>query len=131
MPKTALILFAHGSRDAQWAAPLKRVQGALRARSPGLRVELAFLEFLAPDLNDCAQSLIDEGFAQIVVLPMFIAQGGHLKNDLPLLLDGLRTRYPQASFALRAPVGEAEIVVQAMVEQALGEVAAVGAVSAG
>ena len=45
---TALILFAHGARDPEWASPMRRVQAAIRKRLGGVQVELAFLEFMAP-----------------------------------------------------------------------------------
>ena len=94
MPGIALILFAHGARDPEWADPMWRVRAALREQAPALRVELAFLEMMKPELRECAESLLGEGFEQLVVLPMFIARGGHLKRDVPRLLEDLRVRHP-------------------------------------
>jgi sirohydrochlorin cobaltochelatase len=98
---------------------MRRVCAFLREQAPHRRVELAFLEFMKPELRDCAESLLAEGFERIVVLPMFIARGGHLKRDVPLLLDELRRSHPQAHFELGAAIGEAESVVQAMARHAL------------
>lgn len=123
MAETALILFAHGARFPEWAMTLNRVCQAVRGRVPDIRVEPAFLEFMSPSLQDCAESLIAEGFERIVVVPMFLAQGGHLKEDLPKLLDVLRRDHPQVTFSLTGPIGEAESVVQAMaahVESCIG-----------
>jgi sirohydrochlorin cobaltochelatase len=120
MRKTALVLFAHGSRDPEWPSPLRRVRAAVLAGAPGLRVELAFLEFITPNLQDCVSSMVSEGFDRIVVVPMFIAQGGHLKNDLPMIVDELRVRFPTVVFEMPGPVGEAESVVQAMATHVLG-----------
>lgn len=119
MPGTAIILFAHGARDPEWAAPLRRVCAAVRMQAPGLRVEMAFLELLTPGLLDCVESLLAEGFERVVVLPMFIAQGGHLKRDVPRLIDELRERNPQARIEMSCAVGEAESVVQAMAAHVL------------
>lgn len=119
MEKAALILFAHGARDPDWASPMRRVRAAVRQRDPALRVELAFLEFMAPTLGDCARTLVQEGYTAIIVVPMFIAQGGHLKNDVPVLIDELRNAYPEVRFVLSLPVGEAEPMVQAMASYAL------------
>lgn len=115
----ALILIAHGARDPDWALPLRRVHEAVQALQPDQRVELAFLDFMKPDLLECAQSLISEGFSQIVVVPLFFAQGGHLKNDIPKILDELRAQNPQASFDLSGPVGEADSVIRAMAAHVL------------
>lgn len=119
MLKTALVLFAHGSRDPAWAAPLERIRGVIQKKAPGLRVELAFLELMKPDLRECAELLVAEGHRRISILPMFIAQGGHLRRDVPQLIDDLCLRYPQVRFDLSAAVGEADSVIQAMAEHAL------------
>lgn len=119
MPRTALILFAHGARDPEWADPMRRVCAAMREQAPELRVELAFLEFIPPDLRACAESLIAERWERILVVPMFIARGGHLKRDVPLLLEELRQRHPQTCFELAPAIGETEPIVQAMARHVL------------
>jgi sirohydrochlorin cobaltochelatase len=117
--KTALILFAHGTRDPEWANPMRRVQAVLRQRVAGMSVELAFLEFMAPTLTDCATALVAGGARKVVVMPMFIARGGHLKNEVPVMLEALRSTYPEVEFVLGGAIGENEIVVQAMADAAL------------
>ena len=114
MSTTAFVLFGHGARDPQWGDSMRRVATALREHAPEQRVELAFLEFIAPDLAACVEALIAEGYRRLLIVPLFIAQGGHLKNDVPRLIDALRARYPAVELVLVPPVGEAESVVQAM-----------------
>jgi sirohydrochlorin cobaltochelatase len=116
---TAIILFAHGARDPEWATPMRRVQAAIRNSAPAMPVELAFLEFMAPDLPTCAAEAIAAGARKVVVLPMFIAQGGHLKREVPEMLADLRARWPAVEFVLDRAIGEEESVVQAMAEAAL------------
>ncbi len=111
---TALILFAHGARDPEWAKPMRRVQAAIRQRVSGTPVELAFLEFMTPTLPEQAAELIAQGADRIVVMPMFIACGGHLKMETPQMLDALRATYPKVEFSLGNAIGEHEAVVQAM-----------------
>lgn len=117
--RRALVLFAHGARDPEWANPLRRVSAAVRAAAPDLRVELAFLEFMQPDLQTCADLLLADAYEHIVVLPMFLAQGGHLKRDVPRLVDELQRRNPATRFELAEAIGEAPGVVQAMAGHAL------------
>lgn len=116
---TALILFAHGARDPEWANPMRRVQAVVRQRMSTVPVELAFLEFMAPTLPERAAELIAQGADKIVVLPMFIARGGHLKKETPEMLDMLRSTYPEVEFSLGNAIGEHELVVQAMASAAL------------
>ena len=70
-------------------------------------------------LRDSAEALVAEGIERIVVLPMFIAQGGHLKRDVPLLLDELRVRHPLIRFEQAAALGDADAMVQAMAAHVL------------
>ena len=74
---------------------------------------------MTPNLSECVQTLLGEGYLRIAVLPMFIARGGHLKHDLPKLITHLREQNPGVSFELAGAIGEAESVVQAMADHAL------------
>lgn len=116
---TALILFAHGARDPEWARPLQRVQAAITASAPARRVEMAFLEFMTPTLAECVDALAAAGVTSAVVVPMFIAQGGHLKRDVPELLAALRERHPAMSLTLAPAIGETASVIEAMALAAL------------
>lgn len=117
--KTALILFAHGARDPEWANPMRRVQSVVRERVTDVPVELAFLEFMTPTLPECAAQLVTQGAEKVVILPMFIARGGHLKKEVPEMLAVLRCTYPNVEFSLGGAIGEHDTVVQAMASAAL------------
>lgn len=120
MSDSAIILFAHGARDPEWAAPLRRVQAALQAAHPGVPVELAFLEFMAPDLQTCVAALAARPVTRLTVVPMFIAQGGHLKRDLPAMLEVLRSTFPNVQISLAGAIGEDAGVIAAMARAAAG-----------
>lgn len=119
MSNSAIILFGHGARDPEWARPMERVRDAVRAAAGGVEVEVAFLEFMQPGLVDAIDCLARGGATQITVVPMFLAQGGHVKKDLPVLLDAARALHPHCEIHLLAAVGEAEPVVAAMAAYAL------------
>jgi sirohydrochlorin cobaltochelatase len=92
--KAALVLFAHGARDAAWAKPLMRLQAELQRMQPGLRVETAFLELQEPGLAQVADALAAEGIAILAVAPIFWSSGAHVERDLPALADAARARHP-------------------------------------
>jgi sirohydrochlorin cobaltochelatase len=119
MTKAGLILFAHGSRDPRWAEPFEAIREAIRSRSPALPVRLAYLELMQPDLATAADELVAEGCTRIDVLPLFLGTGGHLRRDLPPLVDAIQTRYPQVSATLHGAAGEAPALIAAMADHAL------------
>jgi sirohydrochlorin cobaltochelatase len=109
-----LILFAHGARDARWAAPFEAVAARIRSQRPDCQLALAFLEFMSPTLADAAAQLVAACCKRVEVLPLFLGTGGHLRRDLPLLMDSLRAEHPTATFALHTAAGETETVVDAL-----------------
>ncbi len=116
----ALVLFAHGARDPQWAEPFKRIQAAIRARRKGAVVELAFLELMQPVLADTITKLVTDGHRHITIAPLFMAQGGHLRNDLPKLLDSIRAAHAGVEFTVLPAVGDVEIILNAIAEWLVG-----------
>jgi sirohydrochlorin cobaltochelatase len=117
--KAGLLLFAHGARDAQWAQPFEQVAATVRARQPALLVRLAFLEFMAPDIRTAATELALDGCTTIDVLPLFLGAGGHVRKDLPPLLDELRAEHANVAFTLHPAVGETPALIAAMADLAL------------
>ncbi len=93
-----LILFAHGARDARWAAPFTAVAAQVQALRPDLHVRLAFLELMEPSLAAAADELVTAGCQSIHVQPLFLGTGGHLRRDLPLLMADLLTRHPAVTW---------------------------------
>jgi len=114
-----IILFAHGARLSQWAEPFERVANSVRAARPDVVVELAFLEFMSPDLAQCGQGLVERGCQRVDVLPLFLGAGGHVRKDLPLRVEELATRFPEVVWTLQPAAGESDIVVQALAQLAL------------
>jgi len=117
--KPGLILFAHGARDPRWAIPFEAVAAQVRAGRPGLPVRLAYLELMQPDLATAGAELAAEGCDHVTVLPLFLGAGGHVRKDLPVIVDGLRGAYPQVSWQLQPPVGELPAFTAAMASAAL------------
>ncbi len=112
MPSNAILLFAHGAREPDWALPFERIRDQLRAA--GTRVELAFLEFMSPSLEDAAARLAGEGIEAVTIVPLFLAQGGHLKRELPGMVASIRKRHAQTGFHVTPALGDAPEIVAAI-----------------
>jgi len=124
MAADVMILFAHGARDPEWARPVQAVARRLRERFPDRIIEVAFLEFMSPTLSESvAQVVASESCptdARIHILPFFIAQGGHLRKELPEMLEALRQAHHGRVFNLLPPLGELPAVQAAMAESISG-----------
>ncbi len=111
----AVILFGHGARDSRWREPFDRLVELWREQQPNTLVELAFLEMMQPSLEEATQLLVEKGANEIVVIPVFFGQGGHLRNDFPLLMERCQQRYPAIKLSATSAVGESAAVLQAIV----------------
>lgn len=103
---SGLVLFAHGARDPEWAEPFRAIAARVAATRPDLSVKLAFLEFQEPALADAIAGLVADVHRSIRIAPLFMAQGGHLKNDVPKLLDDIRARHPALQLELLPAIGD-------------------------
>ena len=114
MANRALILFAHGARDPQWARPFQQLVAELGELLPGERIALAFLERMQPSLPDCASALYADGVRSLRVVPVFLGSGGHLKEDLPKIAAEIRARFPALAITLEPAIGEQPEVIAAI-----------------
>ena len=109
--KEGIVLFAHGSRDAEWARPFEKI-GSLLARSmPAHAVRVAYLEHMTPSLGEALAELAALGVGSVRVVPLFFGLGGHLKQDLPRLVEEARINLP---VLIESPIGEQPQVIEAI-----------------
>lgn len=114
-----IILFAHGSRDPQWRLPIESVARQISKRSQSALVRCAYLELCLPSLPDAATDLIAAGAHNIRVFPLFLGVGKHAREDLPLLIDEIRSAHPNTTVELLPTVGENLALITLMADLAL------------
>jgi sirohydrochlorin cobaltochelatase len=112
----ALILFGHGARDSRWRDPFDRLVQLWRSQHPNTLVEVAFLELMEPNLEGAVANLAKAGAADVVVVPVFFGQGGHLRNDFPELLESCQEKFPNINLSATPAVGEDLAVLQAIID---------------
>lgn len=116
MNTKAIVLFGHGARDVRWREPFDRLAALWKARYPSIAVELAFLELMQPSLEEAIASQVSAGATEIVVVPLFFGQGGHLRNDFPVLLTTCQEKFPSVTLSATPAVGEDDAVLQAIID---------------
>ena len=124
MPATGLVLFAHGARDPRWAEPFLRLRERVAHAAPDATVLLSFLELMSPDLGTAVAELHGTGCRSIVVVPVFLGQGGHVRRDLPALVDGIASRFGDCDFRLADAAGEDDAVLAALAAYCVRQLAA-------
>lgn len=114
MSRRGVILLAHGARDPRWSEPFESLASRFAALAPDVALELAFLDFMSPDLPEAAARLVARGCDDLVVVPAFLGVGGHVRSDVPKLVDAVAREHAGVRIALRAALGEVASVQDAM-----------------
>jgi sirohydrochlorin cobaltochelatase len=85
-----LILVAHGSRDSKWRASVERLTESLQADVGPDKVRLAYMDHTPPTLDDVVSEAVQRGVARVRVLPLFLANEGHVDRDIRPVVERLR-----------------------------------------
>jgi sirohydrochlorin cobaltochelatase len=116
MTPDAIVVFAHGARDPEWARPIEKLAALIAERAPAARVSCAYLELMRPSLPEAIDALVGEGVRTVRIVPAFIGAGGHLKRDLPTAVDALRAAHPQLQIELAPHIGESDAALAAIAD---------------
>ena len=122
MSRRGVVLFAHGSRDPLWRAPMEAVAQRAAVLDPQAAVACAYLELTEPDLPTVCTGMVNSGVQHITIVPMFLGVGKHAREDLPQLVSDLSHHHPQVQFELQAAVGEHPAVVDLLARLSMGQI---------
>jgi sirohydrochlorin ferrochelatase len=114
---TALLLIAHGSRQAEANADLDYVAEALRQRGYPIAVA-SFLELAEPDIEEGGARCVEAGARRVVLVPYFLSAGVHVRRDLTEARDRLTARFPEVEFRLAEPLGRHPLLLDVVEERA-------------
>ncbi|QBE67062.1 sirohydrochlorin chelatase [Pseudoduganella lutea] len=96
-PATDIILIVgHGSREDSGNREIREFTEQWRARRPGWRIELCFIEFAPPELN-AALLAAARAASRVLVVPLILNAAGHVKMEIPEAIEAARAACPPAA----------------------------------
>src|SRR5438093_9655808 len=115
---TAILLIAHGSRNAEANADLHHLVTELSRRGPYAIVEPAFLELAEPTIEAAGGRCVARGAHRVILLPYFLSAGVHVREDLQEHCRGLAARFPNLAFSVAEPLGPHPLLVDVIAQRA-------------
>jgi sirohydrochlorin ferrochelatase len=113
----ALLLIVHGSRKASSTNEIATLAGKIaQLPSPFEHVRHCFLELATPKVNTSITELAELGCDDITLMPYFLAEGFHVAEDLPKLLNEAKVNHPAIQFTLMEHFGAAQKMPQWILE---------------
>ncbi|MFM9841462.1 MAG: sirohydrochlorin chelatase [Dongiaceae bacterium] len=95
MSKIGVMVCGHGSRDVEAITEFGAVAAGIAKRLPEYPVESGFLEFARPIIRDGLEKLRHKGVEHILAVPGMLFAAGHVKNDVPSVLNEYRAEFPK------------------------------------
>src|SRR5262249_15923164 len=118
MPRTGLLLIAHGSREPEANADLLYLVTQVRNRGCYSMVEAAFLELAEPNIIEGGTRCVEQGGQRVLLVPYFLSAGVHVRRDLALARQQLSDLHPNVEFRLAEPLGRHPLLVDIVCQRA-------------
>lgn len=120
-----IVILGHGSRAAVDEANsfLELVAGEIKKVFGAARVEPAWMnpKSQRQNLSQVVAKLVAEGVKRVIVAPVFLTDGLHIRKDIPEDMAALKEQYPEVEFRLARHLGFDSRVVAILAER-IGEV---------
>ncbi len=82
----AVVLVGHGSRLPYNREVVEKLAEYVEEMGDFEAVEVGFMEFSEPSIQEAVKRAAESGADRIVVVPVFLAHGVHTKRDIPRML---------------------------------------------
>ncbi|MBT4485886.1 MAG: sirohydrochlorin chelatase [Rhodospirillaceae bacterium] len=105
MTKIGIMVCGHGSRDVDAVTEFQSVADGIRARLPQYDVDSGFLEFATPIIRDRLEALRARGNKRILAVPGMLFAAGHVKNDLPSVINTYAAQHPDLEITYGRDLG--------------------------
>jgi sirohydrochlorin ferrochelatase len=103
--RTAVLLIAHGSRNAAANDDLHRLAARFAEAGKYPIVEPSFLELAEPDIQAGGDRCVAKGATRVLMVPYFLSAGVHLLRDLTAAREALSLRHARVAFRLGQALG--------------------------
>lgn len=123
---SAVLLIGHGTRRPAGVTEFHGLVEQLRQALPQRTLLAGFLELAEPSLTDALEMLWQQGFRRITALPAFLMAAGHIKNDIPILLNAFQAEHPGVDVRLGSDLGMEPKLLQIARERIASAEAAFG-----
>ncbi|TLX77013.1 hypothetical protein E9993_04825 [Labilibacter sediminis] len=119
MQKQSVIILGHGSKSAHAIEDFNYVVNILKQKMDHPFVFGAHMEMAQPSLEEVVENMNNEGVEKVTILPYFLFNGNHIKEDIPEKIELLEKAYPGINFSFGTPIGKEPMMADIMLKKVL------------
>jgi len=119
----AVVLLGHGSRVPTAGQAMEQVAARLRELGTFALVEVCHMSMQEPTLADALETCAKEGASKVVIVPYFLHEGAHIREDIPGMLREKAAEYPDMTLILGKHLGYDESLVDLVERRAMESLA--------
>ena len=113
----AVLILAHGSREKNTEKTLEWVVEGVRKKLHSHLIEGAYLQFSEKDMEAGIINLMAKGAKDITIIPYFLFEGIHIREDIPSEIKALKQKYPEVTIHFGRILGNDERLVDILVDR--------------
>ena len=101
----AVLLIGHGTRLPAGVAEFHALADRLQQALPDRACRAGFLELVEPSVPEVLATLWRQGCRRVTALPALLMAAGHVKNDIPVMLNAFQAEHPEMRITFGADLG--------------------------
>ncbi len=115
-----VLILAHGSRVKTTKDTINAVVDMVRNKVGDMPIEIAYMEFCEENIEHGIKTLSDKGVDMIKVVPYFLFEGIHIREDIPQELEEILKNYPGVKVEMGNTLGVDERLADILVDRING-----------
>ena len=112
-----ILILAHGSREKQTENTLHQIIDLLQKKTVNTIIGKAFLQFSEINLEKGLDLLVKKGASEIVIIPYFLFDGIHIREDIPKEIEEYKKGNPDIKVSLGKTLGVDERLVDILLDR--------------
>lgn len=116
-----ILIIAHGSRANETKITLDRIVNMVRKKIPKTVIAVGYMEFSDPSIEKGLTQLVEQGATAIKVVPYFLFEGIHIREDIPPIIAKFAEKRPGVVITIGSTLGADERLADILVDRIMQE----------
>jgi len=116
--KKGLLIIGHGSRSNEAKKGFSDMIDIVKEKTDKYIIKGAYMEISKPFIPEVVEEMVNEDIKDITVVPYFLYEGIHIKEDIPHIIEELDNKYEGVNFKISKPLGVEPVLGDILLERA-------------